>query len=33
MATHNYELVKKFPARIIQLKEGKIVDVELRARR
>jgi len=33
MATHNYELVKKFPARIIQLKDGKIVDVELRARR
>jgi cell division transport system ATP-binding protein len=33
MATHNYELVKKFPARIIQLKEGKIVDVELRAKR
>ena len=33
MATHNYELVKKFPARIIQLKDGKIVDVELRAKR
>jgi len=33
MATHNYELVKKFPARIIQLKEGKIVDVELRTKR
>ncbi len=33
MATHNYELVKKFPARIIQLKEGKIVDVELKSRR
>ncbi len=33
MATHNYELVKKFPARIIQLKEGKIIDVELRAKR
>ncbi len=33
MATHNYELVKKFAARIIQLKEGKIVDVELRTKR
>jgi len=30
MATHNYELVKKFPARIVQLKEGKLVDVELK---
>lgn len=30
MATHNYELVKKFPARIVQVKEGKLVDVELR---
>jgi len=33
MATHNYELVKKFPARIIQLKDGKITDVELRTKR
>lgn len=33
MATHNYELVKKFPARIIQVKEGKIAEVELRSKR
>jgi cell division transport system ATP-binding protein len=33
MATHNYELVKKFPARIVQLKEGKLVEVELKERR
>ena len=33
MATHNYELVRKYPARIIQLKEGKLVDVELKDRR
>lgn len=33
MATHNYELVKKFPARIVQLKEGKLVEVELKDRR
>jgi cell division transport system ATP-binding protein len=28
MATHNYDLVKKYPARIVQLKEGKLLDVE-----
>jgi len=33
MATHHYELVKKFPARIIQLKEGKITEVELRGKK
>ncbi|MEP0822767.1 MAG: cell division ATP-binding protein FtsE [Ignavibacterium sp.] len=33
MATHNYELVRKFPARIVQLKEGKLVEVELRKER
>jgi len=27
MATHNYELVKKYPARIVQLKEGKLIEV------
>ncbi len=32
MATHNYELVRKYPARIVQLKEGKLFDVELRER-
>jgi cell division transport system ATP-binding protein len=30
MATHNYELVKKYPARIVQLKEGKLVEVDLK---
>lgn len=33
MATHNYELVKKFPARIVQLKDGKLTEVELKAKR
>ncbi|GJQ20041.1 MAG: ABC transporter [Bacteroidia bacterium] len=33
MATHNYELVRKFPARIVQLKEGKLVEVELKRER
>lgn len=33
MATHNYELVRKYPARIIQLKDGKLVDVELKEKR
>ena len=31
MATHNYELVKKMPARIIQIKTGKLFDVELKS--
>lgn len=33
MATHNYDLVKRYPARIIQLKEGMIGEVELKERR
>jgi cell division transport system ATP-binding protein len=33
MATHNYDLVRKYPARIVQLKEGKLLDVELAERR
>jgi cell division transport system ATP-binding protein len=33
MATHNYDVVKRFPSRIIQLKDGKIVEVELKDRR
>ncbi|HXG37535.1 MAG TPA: cell division ATP-binding protein FtsE [Bacteroidota bacterium] len=33
MATHNYELVRRYPARIVQLKEGKLFEVELRERR
>jgi len=30
MATHNYELVRKYPARVIQLKDGKLVDIEMK---
>jgi cell division transport system ATP-binding protein len=30
MATHNYELVKKYPARVVQLKEGKLSEVEMK---
>jgi cell division transport system ATP-binding protein len=30
MATHNYELVRKYKARIVQLKEGKLHEVELK---
>jgi cell division transport system ATP-binding protein len=30
IATHNYELVKRIPARIVQLKDGKLLEVELR---
>lgn len=30
MATHNYELVRKYPARIVQLKDGKLIEVELK---
>ena len=30
MATHNYELVKKYPARVVQLKEGKLTEVEMK---
>ncbi|RPI03980.1 MAG: cell division ATP-binding protein FtsE [Ignavibacteriae bacterium] len=30
MATHNYDLVKKYPARVIQLKEGKLSDVDMK---
>ena len=33
MATHNYDLVRRYPARIVQLKEGKLFEVELRERR
>ena len=29
MATHNYDLVKKYPARVVQLKEGKLLEVEM----
>lgn len=30
MATHNYDLVRKYPARVIQLKDGKLQDVEMK---
>ena len=30
MATHNYDLVKKYPARVVQLKDGKLNEVEMR---
>lgn len=30
MATHNYDLVRKYPARVVQLKDGKLVDIEIR---
>ncbi|MCI0705988.1 MAG: cell division ATP-binding protein FtsE [Ignavibacteriae bacterium] len=33
MATHNYELVRRYPARIVQLKDGKLLEVELRERK
>jgi cell division transport system ATP-binding protein len=30
MATHNYELVKKYPARVVQLKDGKLAEVDMK---
>jgi len=30
MATHNYELVRRVNERILQVREGKIFEVELR---
>lgn len=33
MATHNYDLVRQYPARIVQLKDGKLLDVELKKRK
>jgi len=30
MATHNYELVRKYPARVIQLKDGRLFDIEIK---
>ncbi len=33
MSTHNYELVKKFPARIVQLTDGKLADVDIKSRK
>ncbi|MCU0452626.1 MAG: cell division ATP-binding protein FtsE [Bacteroidetes bacterium] len=31
MATHNYDLVKKYPARVVQLKDGRLQEVDMRA--
>jgi len=33
MATHNYELVKRYPARVVQLKEGRLHEVDLKIQR
>lgn len=30
MATHNYDLVRKYPARVVQLKEGKLLEVDMK---
>lgn len=30
MATHNYDLVKKYPARIVQLRDGKLSDIDIK---
>ena len=30
MATHNYDLVRKYPARVIQLKDGHLFDIEIK---
>jgi cell division transport system ATP-binding protein len=30
MATHNYDLVKKYPARVVQLKDGKLTEVDMK---
>jgi cell division transport system ATP-binding protein len=30
MATHNYELVKKYPARVVQLKDGKLTEIDMK---
>ena len=30
MATHNYDLVKKYPAWVVQLKEGKLTEVDMK---
>lgn len=33
MSTHNYDLVKRYPSRVVQLKNGKLQDVELKTPR
>ncbi|MEX0601701.1 MAG: cell division ATP-binding protein FtsE [Bacteroidota bacterium] len=32
MATHNYEIVRRYPARIVQVKDGRLQEVELKER-
>jgi cell division transport system ATP-binding protein len=29
MATHNYDLVKKYPARVVQMKDGRLFDITM----
>jgi cell division transport system ATP-binding protein len=33
MATHNYDLVKKYPARVVQLKDGKLTEIDMKKAR
>lgn len=30
MATHNYDLVRKYPARVVQLKDGRLFEIEIK---
>jgi cell division transport system ATP-binding protein len=30
MATHNYDLVRKYPSRVVQLKDGRLIEVDLK---
>lgn len=30
MATHNYDLVKKYPARVVQLRDGKLTEIDMK---
>jgi cell division transport system ATP-binding protein len=32
MATHNYDLVRKYPARVVQLKDGRLLEIDLKER-
>jgi cell division transport system ATP-binding protein len=32
MATHNYDLVRKYPSRVVQLKDGKLLEIDLKER-
>jgi len=33
MATHNYDIVKKYPARVVQLKDGKLMEVDMKKKK